>query len=103
MAAGFRENVREEMSFQGISAKELSQMTQIPYQTLANYLNSRASMPPADYACRIAKVLHTRVEWLVNGKPVKDDEDILILAKIKCLKTEDKKAVLQLLHSITKK
>ena len=58
----------EELEFHGLSAKELSVKTKIPYQTLQNYLNSRATMPPADYACRIAQVLNTTTEKLVFGE-----------------------------------
>ena len=68
MGKSFRENVREELEFLGISAKELSEKTKIPYQTLQNYLNSRATMPPAHYACLIARVLDTTVEALVFGE-----------------------------------
>ena len=102
----FRENVREELEFYGISAKELSIKTNIPYQTLQNYLNSRGSMPPADYACRIARVLNTTVENLVGENQNKKSDaktkrNALIINLFEKLKAEDKKAIMQLLESLS--
>ena len=108
MGNSFRENVKDELSFQGLSVKELSQKTKIPYQTIENYLNSRATMPPADYACRIAKVLNTSVENLIGDEtlsPVATEEkkqDRHIITLISRLTPENKKAVLQILTTMVK-
>ena len=108
MVNSFRENVKDELSFLGITAKELAQKAKIPYQTLENYLNSRATIPPADYACRIAKVLNTSVENLLGDDGVsgtmteekKQDKHILTL--ISRLTPENKKAVLQVLTTMVR-
>lgn len=55
------------MDFQDMTIKELSFKTGISKRSLENYLNARASIPPADYACKIAAALNTTVEILVNG------------------------------------
>ena len=105
MGISFRENVRDELEYQGVSIKELAEKTQIPYQTVENYLNSRASMPPADYACRIAKVLHTTVERLIGDDAnLKNNEsnrqNAYIITLLNRLAPEDKQAFLRLLTTI---
>lgn len=65
---GFKENLKNELTYQGILVKELSQKTGIPKRSLDNYLREKGSMPPADYAVKIAKALNTSVEYLVEGK-----------------------------------
>ena len=103
----FRENLREELAFQGISAKELAEKTQIPYQSLANYLNARASMPPADYACRIARALNTTVEKLVGEGNLPPNEysrqDARIVAQLNTISSENKQAFIQLISAIAAK
>ena len=108
MNSSFKENVKDELQFQGLSVKELSAKTNIPYQTLENYLNSRASMPPADYACRIAKVLNTDVESLLgekdiqNSVPEEKKQERHILSLISRLTPDNKKAVLQILTTMVR-
>ena len=51
-----------------MTVKELAFLTGISNRSIGNYLNSRESMPPADYACKIAKALNTTVEYLLTGK-----------------------------------
>ena len=67
MVSTFRQNLRNELDFQGLTVKELSARTGIPKSTLDCYLGSRATMPPADAAVLIAKSLHVTVEYLVTG------------------------------------
>ena len=64
----FRENLRSELDFQGLTVKELSAKTGIIKGTLDNYLGVRASIPPADIAVKIAQALNVSVEYLVTGK-----------------------------------
>ncbi|MCH5288942.1 MAG: helix-turn-helix transcriptional regulator [Treponema sp.] len=63
----FRENLRSELDFQGLTVKELAARTGIIKGTLDNYLGARASIPPADIAVKIADALHVSVEYLVTG------------------------------------
>ena len=104
MGNSFKENLREEIEFTGISIKELSVKTGIPRRSIDNYLSSRESMPPADYACKIAKVLNTTVEKLLgettNNTGSENSKIISMLAQIK---SEDKKAILQLLSTLSNK
>lgn len=64
----FRENLRSELDFQGLTVKELSARTGIIKGTLDNYLWARASIPPADIAVKIADALNVSVEYLVTGR-----------------------------------
>ncbi len=107
MGNSFKENVREELEFQGLSAKELSLKTKIPYQTLQNYLNARATMPPADYACRIAQVLNTSAEKLVLGKnpnqPPKESKFQKGIRLFSKLSDSDQTTFIRLMEALLKK
>jgi transcriptional regulator with XRE-family HTH domain len=76
MADNFKENLRGELDYLGLTVKELSGKTGIPKKTLDGYLGAKASMPPADIAVRIANVLDVTVEYLVTGQEIKK-QDIL--------------------------
>lgn len=67
----FKENLRNELDFQGLTVKELSQRTGIIKGTLDNYLGIRESIPPADIAVRIAQALNVSVEYLVTGADIR--------------------------------
>lgn len=69
--ASFKENLRNELDFQGLTVKELSARTGIIKGTLDNYLGVRASIPPADIAVKIADALNVSVEYLVTGQEKK--------------------------------
>ncbi len=71
----FRENLRNELDFQGLTVKELSAKTNIIKGTLDNYLGARASIPPADIAVKIAEALNVSVEYLVTGKDKKTSKN----------------------------
>ncbi|MBR4375145.1 MAG: helix-turn-helix transcriptional regulator [Treponema sp.] len=65
---GFRENLKEELTYQDIKVKELAEMTGISKHTLDHYLATNGSQPQAELAVKIAHALHTSVESLVCGK-----------------------------------
>jgi len=65
---GFKENLKSELSYQGILVKELANMTGISKKTIDNYLNVRKYMPSADAAVKIAQALGVSVEYLVTGE-----------------------------------
>lgn len=101
---GFRENLKNELTFQGILVKELSVKTGIPKRTLDNYLREKGSMPPADYAVKIAKALNTNVEYLV-GDTSADSTDLNMRKVINLyskLNTEQQSFFLELMEGILK-
>ena len=65
----FRENLKQELAFNGMLVKELSSAAGVHKRALDTYLLSEnASMPPADAAVRIAQALGVSVEYLVTGE-----------------------------------
>lgn len=88
MVSSFKENLRDFLDYKDITIKELSFLSGVPRRSIENYLNARSSMPPADYACKIAKALGTTVEYLVNHEKTEESsklpafsEDALKIAK----------------------
>jgi transcriptional regulator with XRE-family HTH domain len=76
MPDNFKENLREELDYQGLTVKELSAKTDIPKGTLDDYLGVRASMPPADIAVKIAGALDVTAEYLVTGREIKRQDGL---------------------------
>lgn len=68
----FKKNLRAELDYIDLTVKELSAKTGIAKGTLDCYLGARESIPPADIAVKIAKVLGVSVEYLVTGKNEKN-------------------------------
>jgi transcriptional regulator with XRE-family HTH domain len=64
----FRQNLRSELDYQGLTVKELSAKTGIVKATLDCYLGARANMPLADAAVKIARALGSTVEYLITGQ-----------------------------------
>lgn len=65
---GFKENLKDEITYQGLLMKEVALGAGLNQKSLNNYLRENASIPSADIAVRIAKVLGVSVEYLVTGK-----------------------------------
>lgn len=65
---GFKENLRDEISYQGLMIKEVAQKAGIKAGSLSNYLKENSSIPSADVAVKIANALNVSVEYLVTGK-----------------------------------
>lgn len=63
----FRKNLRILLDARGVSVKELAELTGLPKRSIENYLGVRESIPPVDYAYKIAKALHVSVEYLIAG------------------------------------
>ena len=73
---GFRENLKEELSFQDIKVKELAFRTGINRRTIDNYLRENTSQPTAENAVKIAQALGVTVEYLVTGIPAQQNDII---------------------------
>lgn len=89
MGNSFKENLKDLLDYNDITIKELSSLSGVPKRSIENYLNARASIPPADYECMIAKALGTSVEYLVNRETPLEattllpfSEDTLKIAKL---------------------
>ncbi len=65
---GFRENLKDELTFKDIQTKELAAKTGISLNTLNHYLVQNSTSPSAENAVKIANALGVSVEYLVTGK-----------------------------------
>ncbi|MBQ2354644.1 MAG: helix-turn-helix transcriptional regulator [Treponema sp.] len=102
---GFKENLREEMEFQDIKPKELSEKTGISVNTLRNYINNHDALPNIDSAVKIAKALNISVEELVEGRKYKNEfqkseQATKFLSIFIQLSENDKKSVIALLEEM---
>ena len=64
----FKARLREEISFSGLSNKEVAAQAGITLRALVSYVSGQSCMPSAEVAVRLAKVLKTSVEYLMTGK-----------------------------------
>ena len=109
MGNSFKENLKEILEYKDMTVKELAFLTGISNRSIGNYLNSRESMPPADYACKIAKALNTTIEYLLTGKNSENPTQIFskslnsIITNFPKLSQEDQVLVSQLTESLSKK
>ncbi len=70
----FWKNVMDELQYQGMNLKTLSTVTGIPYTTITNGKNRENSIPTADVAFKISKVLHVNMEFLLGEDSKMPDE-----------------------------
>ena len=104
---GFKENLRDEMKFQDIKPKELSEKTGISVNTLRNYINNHDALPNIDSAVKIAHALNTTVEELVEGRRnkselQKSDLSGKFLSIFTTLSKNDQKSVIALMNEMKK-
>lgn len=64
----FRKYLKEQIEYKGLLIKELAAKTGISKRTIDSYVDSRAVIPNAEIAVKLASVLDTTVEYLVTGK-----------------------------------
>ena len=102
---GFRDNLKNELNFNGMLVKELAAASGIQKRALDTYLlNENASMPPADTAVKIARALGVTVEYLVTGEETALPDDIrLVLRNLLKLTEKDRKIVAILVNAILDK
>lgn len=63
----FRTRLREEIEFSGMTDKEVAAKAGISKRALDSYVGSQNCMPSAEVAVKLAKVLGTTVEYLIEG------------------------------------
>lgn len=66
--SSFAQRLRSEIEYAGLLQKEVAFRAGIKKRALDMYLGVQASMPPADVAVRLARVLNVTVEYLVTGE-----------------------------------
>ena len=65
---GFRENLKNELSYNSILVKELAAVSGVHKRTIDKYLTEQSSIPSAENAVKIAQALGVTVEYLVTGR-----------------------------------
>ena len=102
----FRENLKQELNFNGMLVKELAAASGVRKRALDTYLLSEnASMPPADTAVSIAKTLRVSVEYLVTGNEKNEmPPDIRhIVQRLLQLEEKDRRVVSALINALLEK
>ncbi|MBO4321149.1 MAG: helix-turn-helix transcriptional regulator [Treponema sp.] len=64
----FAETLRDELEYQGIQVKELSQKTGISVNTLNKYRPGSTVSPTLENAQKIAEILKVSIDYLATGK-----------------------------------
>jgi len=78
----FKENLKAELAYNGISVKELALKSGIKKRAIDNYLRTRgAAIPSADTAVKIALALGVSVEFLINGDKPELPVDVMHISK----------------------
>jgi len=98
---GFGENLKQELTYNGMLKKELSALSGVHKRAIDTYVRTRASMPPADAAVKIAKALGVTVEYLVTGEDSSMSKEVRrITRSILNLNQRDRKLIDSLLKSM---
>ena len=100
-AMGFRENLKDELKYQGILVKELADKSGVPKGTIDHYLAEKNTEPIAENAVRIAQALNVSVEYLVTGEnSISKDANTQFSPQIRILATKLSKMNDKQLHLI---
>lgn len=85
--------MKEELNFSGMLVKELAAKTGLNKRTIDKYLRVNGSIPSAEAAVKIARVLKVSVEYLVTGQdscPVRPTVRSSVRSLIKVAESLDK-------------
>lgn len=104
---GFRENLKEEMEYQGLTTKELAEKSGVGKRTLDHYLMVNPQEPGVCNAQKIAKALKVSVEYLVTGKEYKSTvaitgEKLDFLNSFQKLPVDERLLILNLIKKLEK-
>ncbi|MDR2718293.1 MAG: helix-turn-helix domain-containing protein [Treponema sp.] len=98
---GFGENLKQELAYKGMLKKELAALSGVHKRAIDTYVRTRASMPPADTAVKIAKALGVTVEYLVTGEDSSLPKEVNGVARsFLNLNTRDRRLVTLLIRSM---
>lgn len=104
---GFGENLHQELEYQGIQIKELSERTGISKNTLDKYLSGNKSQPSVENAVKIAQAIGVSVEYLVLSGADKNQklsaDDAHFINSYKKLSAQNKDVVSDLIHVMLKR
>ena len=103
----FRENLKDELTYQDLTVKELANKTGISKHTIDHYLTANGSQPQVELAVKIAKALNVSVEYLVLDKnetenSKQDNKRSKILRKIENLSDDDFNFIERIVNNLVK-
>jgi transcriptional regulator with XRE-family HTH domain len=99
---GFGENLKQELVYNGMLKKELAAKAGIQKRALDTYVRTRASMPAADVAVKIAKALGVTVEYLVTGEDSSKSKELSgITRSILNLNKRDQKLIALMVRAMS--
>ncbi|GHV20850.1 hypothetical protein FACS189494_05370 [Spirochaetia bacterium] len=73
---GFRENLKNELTYTGMLVKELSAKTGLNKRTIDKYLTENGSSPSAEAVVKIARVFGVSTEFLVTGQDYSNEKTV---------------------------
>ncbi len=105
---GFREFLKDEMEYQGLTARALADKSGVSKRTIDNYLKKNPQEPSVTNAHKIAKALNVSIEYLLTGEeytgtiPV-TGQLLEYIVEFEALSQEQKEIILMLVKSMTEK
>lgn len=98
MNMDYFDKLKDEMQYQGITQKELSQKTGISINTIRGWFSKKV-LPDLDSAYKISKVLKQPLEYFINGDIFEPNNyhlptrEILLLENFRKLSNRDKELI----------
>ena len=94
--------MKQELAYSGMLKKELATISGVHKRAIDTYVRTKASMPPADVAVKIAKALGVTVEYLVTGEDSSIPNEISrVTRSILNLNQRDRKLIASLVKSMS--
>ena len=102
---GFREFLKDEMEYQGLTARALSEKSGVSKRTIDNYLKKKPQEPSVSNAYKIAKALNVSIEYLLTGEEYTGTIPLTgqlleYVAEFEALTQEQKQIVLMLVKNL---
>ena len=99
---GFKENLKQELVYNGMLKKELAALSGVHQRAIDTYVRTKASMPPADIAVKLAKALGVTVEYLVTGEDSSTSKEVSgVTRTILNLNKRDRKLITVLIKTMS--
>ena len=99
----FASFLKDEMRYQGLTTKELSDRSGVNKRTIDHYLMTNPQEPSVTNAYKIAKALNVSIEYLLTGKENNlPSKDIELVKSYNSLSLNQKELVLTVLRTLEK-
>jgi len=102
---GFREFLKDEMEYQGLTTRALSEKSGVSKRTIDNYLKKNPQEPSVSNAYKLAKALNVSIEYLLTGEEYTGTIPLTgqlleYVAEFEALTQEQKQIVLMLVKNL---